>query len=59
MRRAAFYLVAFVLGVQLAIAAGSIAGCLYLKDRRCTGEQVSELMLYITAQTFALYAAEK
>jgi len=59
MRRAAFYLVAAVIGVQLMIATATVAGCLILKDKRCTGKHVSELMMYITAQTFALYAAEK
>ena len=59
MKKAAFYLVAAVISAQLLIASGVLAGCLITKDNRCTGEKVSEMLMYITAQTFALYAAEK
>ncbi len=52
-------MVASVIGFQLVIVTGVLAGCLFTQDKRCTGELVSEMMLSITAQTFALYAAEK
>lgn len=57
-KQRAFYLVAAVIGVQLAIVAGVMTGCFITKDKHCTGDKVSELMMYIVAQSFALYAAE-
>ena len=57
MRRQAFFLVAGVLGVQLIIMSGVLVGCFRTKE--CKGEKVAELMTFITAQSFALYAAEK
>lgn len=59
MRRAAFRLVALVIGVQLTMISAALAGCFFTRDERCTGDRVQELMTFITAQTFALYAAEK
>ena len=59
MRKAAFYLVAAVIGVQLSIVAAVLAGCFVTKDQRCTGDRAGELMMYIAAQSFALYASEK
>ena len=59
MKRAAFYLVAGVIAVQLLIAGGILIGCFATKDEKCTGDKVGELLMYITAQSFALYASEK
>jgi len=67
MQRPALMLVAGVIGFQLLIISGSLIGCFLvypkLKDRdpadeRCSGENVTELMAAITANAFALYAAE-
>jgi len=57
MRKQAFFLVAAVIGVQLAIMSGVLIGC--FRTNNCKGEKVAELMTFITAQSFALYAAEK
>jgi len=57
MKRAAFYLVAGVISTQCLIGAGVLIGCFRSKD--CDGQRVSELFTYITAQSFALYAAEQ
>ena len=59
MRRPAFYLLAGIISFQLVIVAGVIAGCFVTKTERCTDGQAAELMTYIVAQAFALYAAEK
>ncbi len=59
MKQAAFYLVASVISIQLLIVAGVLYGCFRTGDEKCTGDRVGELMMYITAQSFALYAAEK
>jgi hypothetical protein len=59
MKRAAFYLVASVISIQLLIVTGVLYGCFRTGAEKCTGDRVGELMMYITAQSFALYAAEK
>jgi len=59
MKQAAFYLVASVISIQLLIVAGVLYGCFRTGAVKCTGDRAGELMLYITAQSFALYAAEK
>ena len=59
MKQAAFKLVAFVVAVQLAIVMGTVAACFITRNEKCTGDKVSELLTYISAQAFALYAAEK
>ena len=59
MRKAAFYLLAGVIGSQLLIIAGVLAACFYTGNQKCTGEKVGELMTATVAQCFALYAAEK
>ena len=66
MKRAAFYLVGTVISIQLLIMAGVLVGCFARSSElegnpgeRCSGDKVSELMTFITAQSFALYAAEK
>ena len=67
MKRPALMLVAGVIGFQLLIISGSLVGCFLIypkiKDRdpsnqRCSGENIAELMAAITANAFALYAAE-
>jgi hypothetical protein len=59
MKQAAFKLVAFVVAAQLGIAILTIAACFITKSNKCTGDKVSELLTNISAQAFALYAAEK
>ncbi len=59
MKQAAFKLVAFVVASQLVIAILIIAACFITKSEKCTGEKVGELLTNISAQAFALYAAEK
>ena len=64
MPKACFCLVASVIATQLIIVSGTIVGCFITVDNqntgsRCTGEGIQELMTFITAQSFALYAAEK
>ena len=67
MKRPALMLVAGVIGFQLLIISGSLVGCFLvypkLRDKdpgnqRCSGENIAELMATITANAFALYAAE-
>ena len=59
MKQAAFRLVAGVISIQLLIVAGALIGCFITRTDKCDGSKVSELMTYIAAQSFALYAAEK
>ena len=61
MKRTAFGLVVGVVVIQLSMASGVIMGCFreHPSDVKCTGDSVKEVMLYITTQSFALYAAEK
>lgn len=62
MKRAAFTLLASVIGFQLILIAGVLAGCFAIhpvKDNRCDGSKAGELLSTIVAQSFALYAAEK
>ena len=59
MKEAAFKLVAGVIFIQLLIVAGVLAGCFMSRAEKCTGDRAGELMMYIAAQSFALYAAEK
>lgn len=58
MRKAAFKLVALVVGIQLALLIGISVGC-FTTLRQCSGDRARDLLQYITAQSFALYAAEK
>ena len=59
MKRAAFNLVAGVIAVQLLIVGSVLYGCFRTQADKCTGDRAGELMMYITAQSFALYASEK
>ena len=59
MKRAAFYLVAGVISFQLLIVGGVLIGCFRSGADKCTGDRAEELMMYIAAQSFALYASEK
>ena len=59
MKRAAFFLVSGVISVQLIIVGGVLVGCFKTQADKCTGDRAGELMMYIAAQSFALYAAEK
>jgi len=58
-KKAAFYLLAGIIGVQLAILAGSTAACFALQDQRCDGTKISQALSGMMASAFALYAAEK
>ena len=62
MRRAAVTLLASVIGFQLVLIAGVLAGCFHARPAmadRCDGSKAGELLTTIVAQSFALYAAEK
>ena len=59
MKKAAFYLVASVISIQLLIVSGVLFGCFRTSNGKCTGDRAGELMMYIAAQSFALYASEK
>jgi hypothetical protein len=54
----AFWLLAFVIGVQLALSAVVIVGCSFNKNTTCTDGKVARSLESIVAQCFALYAAE-
>tara|TARA_B110000003_G_scaffold185585_1_gene184414 strand:- start:788 stop:967 length:180 start_codon:yes stop_codon:yes gene_type:complete len=58
-KKAAFYLVASVIFIQLLVVSGVLIGCFRTGNGKCTGDKAAELMTYITTQSFALYAAEK
>ena len=64
----AFILVMTVVGFQMSLIAGVFIGCFIdypkILDRdpsneRCSGNQATEMLLSLAAQSFALYAAEK
>lgn len=59
MKRNAFYLVAGVISTQLLMITLTLGGCFITQSEKCDGSRISELMTYIVAQSFALYAAEK
>jgi len=62
MKRSAFVLLASVIGFQLVLIAGVLAGCFVARPAlvdRCDGSKAGELLSVIVAQSFALYAAEK
>ena len=59
MKQAAFRLVAFVVATQLVLVAGTLAACFITNAKECKGDRISELLTYISAQAFALYASEK
>ena len=59
MKKAAFYLIVAVIATQLVIVSGVLFGCFRTGNGKCTGEKAGELLMYITTQSFALYAAEK
>ena len=60
MRKAAFYLVAAVIGVQMSMLAAIAAGCFFVRtDIECTGDRANQLLSKIMTEVFALYAAEK
>ena len=59
MKRAAFALLAGVIGGHMVIVVGVLYGCFTSHAEKCTGEKISELMTMTLANAFALYAAEK
>ena len=59
MKVAAFQFVVFVVAVQLFLIAGTLTGCLLTQNQKCDGSKMSEMITAVTAQAFALYAAEK
>lgn len=54
----AFWLLAFVITVQLALSAVVIVGCSINNNATCTDGKVARSLESIVAQCFALYAAE-
>jgi hypothetical protein len=61
-KKAAFYLLASVIGFQLVLIGGVLAGCFVARPAmvdRCDGSKAGELLSVIVAQSFALYASEK
>jgi len=54
----AFWLLAAVIAVQLALAAIVITGCSLNNNTNCTEGKVARSLESIVAQCFALYAAE-
>jgi hypothetical protein len=54
----AFWLLASVIAVQLALSAVVIVGCSINKNNSCTDGKVARSLESIVAQCFALYAAE-
>jgi hypothetical protein len=61
-KRAAFTLLASVIGFQLVLIGGVLTGCFVAKPKmveRCDGSKAGELLSTIVLQSFALYAAEK
>ena len=60
MRRAAFYLVASVIGIQMLMLAAIAAGCFLAQSNiECTGDRANGLLSKIMTEVFALYASEK
>ena len=58
MKRAAFLLVAGVIGFQLLLVTAVTATCIVRSNTSCTQGQVREHLAYILAQSLGLYAAE-
>ena len=58
-KRAAFYLLAGIIGVQLVILGGATAACFTMRIDKCDGKQISQALNSMVASAFALYAAEK
>jgi hypothetical protein len=54
----AFWLLAFVISVQLLLSAVIIVGCSLNNNTNCTDGKVARSLESIVAQCFALYAAE-
>lgn len=59
MKRNAFYLVVGVISTQLLLILLTLIGCFVTSSEKCDGSRISELMTFMVAQSFALYAAEK
>jgi hypothetical protein len=59
MKKAAFKLVACVIGVQLGLLVFATAACFFMHIQKCDGSRIQDLLTVITTQVFALYAAEK
>jgi len=56
MKRQAFYLLAGVIGFQLALIAVVVTSCAIRNDHECTDGKAGELMTAIVAQSFALFS---
>ena len=59
MKRYAFWLLASVIGWQLTLISLTLTACLKSKKLNCTDGRMAEMVLSLTAQSFALYASEK
>ena len=58
-KRAAFYLLAGIISMELLILAGSTGACFVLRVEKCDGQQITKTLNTMMASAFALYAAEK
>lgn len=47
-----------MISIQLIIVAGIAVGC-FTTPKECSGDRANDLLHFITAEAFALYAAEK
>lgn len=59
MKKFAFWLLASVIGWQLSLISLTLTVCLQRKKVTCTDGRMAEMILSLTAQSFALYASEK
>jgi hypothetical protein len=59
MKKYAFWLLASVIGWQLTLISLTLTACLRTANIKCTDGKMAEMILSLTAQSFALYAAEK
>ena len=59
MKKYAFWLLASVIGWQLTLISLTLTECVRRGNIQCTDGRMAEMILSLTAQSFALYAAEK
>ena len=59
MKKYAFWLLASVIGWQLTLISLTLIACLRTKTLSCSDGRLAEMVLSLTAQSFALYASEK
>lgn len=60
MRKAAFYLVCAVIGIQMSMLAAIAMACFFANSSvQCSGDRANQLLSRMMTEVFALYAAEK